>query len=145
MSDVCSPDFSVPLDDASHALHFALLAGTDGCLDDPAKVVGKIERIGTQDKGLQDKLVADKNAASYTAPCDKAFQETQAGALKNLPPDTRDTRTMGYTTSTLLPPIFAQSAIAPDPRATAWVKPNGTIEPLMNRQVYPAEADGHDR
>src|SRR3546814_1246687 len=70
---------SVPLDDASHALHFALLAGTDGGLDDPAKVVGKIERIGTQDKGLQDKLVADKNAASYTAPCAKAFPETQAG------------------------------------------------------------------
>src|SRR3546814_12622969 len=45
---------SVPLDDASHALHFALLAGTDGGLDDPAKVVGKLARIGTQDKGLQN-------------------------------------------------------------------------------------------
>src|SRR3546814_13363610 len=32
---------SVPLDAASHALHFALLAGTAGDLDDPAKAVGK--------------------------------------------------------------------------------------------------------
>src|SRR3546814_14574760 len=103
---------SVPLDDASHALHFALLAGTDGGLDDPAKVVGKIERIGTQDKGLQDKLVADKNAASYTAPCAKAFPETQAGPFKNLPPDTRDTPTMSSTLSTVLLPNFPQ-----DPRS----------------------------
>src|SRR3546814_20660136 len=78
---------SVPLDDASHALHFALLAGTDGGLDDPAKVVGKIERIGTQDKGLQDKLVADKNAASYTAHCAKAYTETQQGEFQHLPPN----------------------------------------------------------
>src|SRR3546814_11445414 len=117
---------SVPLDDASHALHFALLAGTDGGLDDPAKVVGKIERIGTQDKGLQDKLVADKNAASYTAPCAKAFPETQAGAFKNLPPDTRDNRTMCYPHSHVFLQIFAQRVIAPRPEqrrvGKEWVR-----------------------
>src|SRR3546814_18136279 len=132
MSDVCSPDFSVPLDDASHALHFALLAGTDGCLDDPAKVVGKIERIGTQDKGLQDKLVADKNAASYTAPCAKAFPATQAGAFKNLPPDTRETPTMCYTTSTVLLQLFAPREIAPDPLAPAWANPHRHLQQISH-------------
>jgi len=134
---------SVPLDAASHALHFALLAGTDGDLDDPAKVVGKIERIGTHDKGLQDKLVADKNAASYTAPCAKAFPETQVNAFKSLPPDTRDTRTQCYVLSTVLLQIFAQSEIAPDPRAATWVKLNGHLEQLSNSEVYPAEDDDH--
>jgi len=134
---------SVPLDAASHALHFALLAGTDGDLGDPTKVVGKIERIGTQDKGLQDKFVADKNAASYTAPCAKAFPETQAGAFKSLPPDTRDTRTQCYVLSTVLLQIFAQSEIAPDPRAATWVKLNGQLEQLSNNEVYPAEEDEH--
>lgn len=134
---------SVPLDAASHALHFALLAGTDGDLDDPAKVVGKIERIGTQDKGLRDKLVVDKNAASYTAPCAKAFPETQAGTFKGLPPDTRDTRTQCYVLSTVLLQIFAQSEIAPDPRAAIWVKLNGQLEQLSNSEVYPAEDDAH--
>ncbi|HEX2813662.1 MAG TPA: hypothetical protein VHO04_13380 [Sphingopyxis sp.] len=134
---------SVPLDDASHALHFALLAGTDGDLDDPAKVVARIESIGTQDKGLQDKFVADKKAASYTAPCAKAFPETQAGAFKGLPPDTRDTRTQCYVLSTVLLQIFAQSEIAPDPRAATWVKLNGQLEQLSNNEVYPAEDDNH--
>ncbi len=134
---------SVPLDAASHALHFALLAGTDGDLDDPAKVVGKIESIGTRDKGLQDKLVADKNAASYAAPCAKAFPETQVGTFKGLPPDTRDTRTQCYVLSTVLLQIFAQSEIAPDPRAATWVKLNGQLEQLSNNEVYPAEDDNH--
>jgi hypothetical protein len=134
---------SVPLDDASHALHFALLAGTDGDLDDPAKVVSRIESIGTQDKGLQDKFVADKKAASYTSPCAKAFPETQAGAFKGLPPDTRDTRTQCYVLSTVLLQIFAQSEIAPDPRAATWVKLNGQLEQLSNNEVYPAEDDNH--
>ncbi|MCW0197637.1 hypothetical protein [Sphingopyxis sp.] len=134
---------SVPLDAASHALHFALLAGTDGDLGDPAKVVAKIESIGTQDKGLQDKLVADKNAASYTAPCAKAFPETQAGTFKGLPTDTRDTRTQCYVLSTVLLQIFAQSEIAPDPRAATWVKLNGQLEQQLNNEVYPAEDDDH--
>jgi hypothetical protein len=134
---------SVPLDAASHALHFALLAATDGDLGDPAKVVSKIESIGTQDKGLQDKLVADKNAASYTAPCIEAVPETQAGAFKGLPPDTRDTRTQCYVLSTVLLQIFAQSEIAPDPRAATWVKLNGQLEQLSNSEVYPAEDDDH--
>ena len=129
---------SVPLDDASHALHFALLAGTDGDLDDPAKVVGRIESIGTQDG-----FAADKKAASYTAPCAKAFPETQAGAFKGLPPDTRDTRTQCYVLSTVLLQIFAQSEIAPDPRAATWVKLNGQLERLSNNEVYPAEEDEH--
>lgn len=134
---------SVPLDAASHALHFALLAGADGDLGDPAKVVAKIESIGTQDKGLQDKLVADKNAASYTAPCAKTFPETQAGTFKGLPTDTRDTRTQCYVLSTVLLQIFAQSEIAPDPRAATWVKLNGQLEQQLNNEVYPAEDDDH--
>lgn len=134
---------SVPLDAASHALHFALLAATDGDLDDPAKVVSKVESIGTQDKGLQNKLVADKNAVSYSAPCAKAFPETQADMFKGLPPDTRDTRTQCYVLSTVLLQIFAQSEIAPDPRAATWVKLNGQLEELSNKEVYPAEEDNH--
>jgi hypothetical protein len=134
---------SVPLDTASHALHFALLAGTDGDLDDPAKVVARIEHIGAQDKGERDKLVADKTAARYTAPCAKAFPETQAGAFKDLPPDTRDTRTQCYVLSTVLLQIFAQSDIAPDPRAATWVKLNGQLEQWSNNEVYPAEDDRH--
>lgn len=134
---------SVPLDAAGHALHFALLAGTDGNLDDPAKVVAKIERIGKGDKGLQDKLGADKNAASYTAPCAEAFPETQTGTFKGLPPDTRDTRTQCYVLSTVLLQIFAQSDIAPDPRAATWVKLNGQLEQWSNNEVYPAEDDDH--
>src|SRR3546814_17940451 len=114
---------SVPLDAASHALHFALLAGTDGDLDDPAKVVGKIERIGTHDKGLQDKLVADKNAASYTAPCAKAFPETQVNAFKSLPPDTRDPRTQCYVLATVLLQIFRQNESAQQTSTARWVKP----------------------
>jgi len=129
---------SVPLDAASHALHFALLAGTDGDLDDPAKVVGRIESIGTQNK-----FAADKKAASYTAPCARAFPETQANAFKGLPPDTRDTRTQCYVLSTVVLQIFAQSEIAPDPRAATWVKLNGHLEQLSNNEVYPAEEDEH--
>src|SRR3546814_11625785 len=58
-------------------------------------------------------------------------------------PDTRDTRTMCYTLSTVLLQIFAQSEIAPDPRAAAWVKLNGQLEQLLNSEVYPAEDDVH--
>src|SRR3546814_9920279 len=61
----------------------------------------------------------------YTAPCAKAFPETQVNAFKSLPPDTRDTRTQCYVLSTVLLQIFAQSEIAPDPRAATWVKLNG--------------------
>jgi hypothetical protein len=132
---------SVPLDAASHALHFALLAGTDGDLDDPAKVVAKIEHIGKHGKELQDKFVADKNAASYTGPCTKAFPETQANAFKGLLSDTRNTRIQCYVLSTVLLQIFSQSEIAPDPRAAAWVKLNGQLEQLSNNEVYPAEVD----
>lgn len=134
---------SVPLDTASQALHFALLAGTDGDLDDPAKVVARIESIGTRDKGLQDRFVADKNAASYTGPCAMAFPETQANAFKGLPPDTRDTRIQCYVLSTVVLQIFAQSDIAPDPRTATWVKLNGQLEQLSNSEVYPAEDDDH--
>lgn len=134
---------SVPLDTASHALHFALLAATDSDLGDPAKVVARIESIGKDGKGLQDKFVADKNAAAYAAPCAKAFPETQASAFKGLPPDTRDTRTQCYVLSTVLLQIFAQSDIAPDPRAATWVKLNGQLEELSNKEVYPAEEDNH--
>lgn len=130
---------SVPLDAASHALHFALLGGSDGGLGDPAK----IERIGTRGRELQDKFVADKNAASYAAPCARAFPETQAAAFQALPSDTRDTRIMCYTLSTVLLQIFAQSEIAPDPRAATWVKLNGELERLANSEVYPAEDDDH--
>src|SRR3546814_2083333 len=58
-------------------------------------------------------------------------------------PDTRDTRTMCYTLSTVLLQIFAQSEIAPDPRAATWVKLNGQLEHQLNKEVYPAEDDDH--
>src|SRR3546814_616804 len=79
----------------------------------------------------------------YTAPCAKAFPETQVNAFKSLPPDTRDTRTQCYVLSTVLLQIFAQSEIAPDPRAATWVKLNGHLEQLSNSEVYPAEDDDH--
>ncbi|PQM27712.1 hypothetical protein CVO77_03870 [Sphingopyxis lindanitolerans] len=130
---------SVPVDDAGQALHFALLGGSPDGLGDPAK----FEQIASRGATLQHKFVADKNAASYTAPCAKAFPETQAGAFKALPPDVRDTRIMCYTLSTVLLQIFAQSEIAPDPRAATYVKLNGALERLVNSEVYPAEDDEH--
>src|SRR3546814_13772663 len=88
---------SVPIDDAGHALHFALLGGSPGGLGDPAK----FEQIAARGATLQHKFVTDKNAASYTGPCAKAFPETQASAFKALPPDVRDTRVMCYQLSTV--------------------------------------------
>src|SRR3546814_426089 len=81
---------SVPVDPAAQALHFVLLAGSSDGMGDPAR----IDQIGARGKQLQHKVVTDKNAASYTAPCAKAFPETQAGAFKALPAAVRDTRVM---------------------------------------------------
>lgn len=130
---------SVPLDAASHALHFALLGGSEGGIAD----VEKFNRIAARGKELQDKFIADKNAAGYAAPCAKAFPQTQASAFKGLPPDTRDTRLQCYVLSTMLLQTFAQSDIAPDPRAATWVKLNGHLEQLSNNEVYSAEVDDH--
>src|SRR3546814_19394611 len=51
---------SGPLDAASHALHFALLAGTAGELADPAQVTATIGRIRTHAKEMQDQPVPYK-------------------------------------------------------------------------------------
>src|SRR3546814_14492859 len=82
---------SVPVDPAAQALHFVLLAGSSDGMGDPAR----IDQIGARGKQLQHKVVTDKNAASYTAPCAKAFPETPAGAFKALPADKSEERRVG--------------------------------------------------
>src|SRR3546814_10810285 len=64
---------SAPIDDAGHALHFALLGGSPGGLGDPAKFA----QIAARGATLQHKFVTDKNAASYTGPCAKAFPRSE--------------------------------------------------------------------
>lgn len=121
----------ITVDQANHALHFVLLGASLNGVGEPTKV----DRIGARGKTLQHKFVTDKNAAAYAAPCAKAFPETRAGTFKGLPADNPDTRMMCYTLSTALLQIFAGSEIAPDPRAEAYVKLNGTLEQAMQAEV----------
>lgn len=135
---------AISLDQASHALHFVLLGASLNGVGEPTKV----NQIGARGKELQHKFVTEKNAAGYTAPCAKAFPETQAGTFKELPADNPDTRMMCYTLSTALLQIFAQSKIAPDPRAEAYVKLNNhldqsTLAELQAKgDINPAELAG---
>lgn len=94
---------AISLDQAGHALHFILLGGSLNGVGEPTKV----DQIGTRGKKFQHKFMTEKNAASFTAPCAKAFPETQAGTFKGLPADNPNTRMMCYTLSTALLQIFA--------------------------------------
>lgn len=131
------PKGPVTVDQASQAAHFAFLGGSLSGVGEPTK----IDRIGARGQELQRKIRADKNAASYTTPCAKAFPETQAAAFKGLPADNRDTRMMCYTLSTALLQIFARSDMAPDPRAATYVKLNTTLEQALQTEVDAAGKD----
>ena len=126
----------VTVEQGSRAAHFALLGGSLNGVGEPTKV----DRIGARGKEFQRKFAAEKNAASYTAPCAKAFPETQAGAFKGLPADNPDTRMMCYTLSTALLQIFSQSEIAPDPRAATYVKLNGALDRSLQAELQKAGA-----
>jgi hypothetical protein len=128
---------AISLDQASHALHFVLLGASSNGVGEPTKV----DQIGARGKELQHKFVTEKNAAGYTGPCAKAFPETQAGSFKQLPADNPDTRMMCYTLSTALLQIFAQSKIAPDPRAEAYVKLNDKLDKSLQTEMDSAGSD----
>jgi hypothetical protein len=127
----------VTVDQASQAAHFAFLGGSQSGVGEPTKV----DRIAARGQQLQRTIRAEKNAAGYSAPCAKAFPETQAGMFKALPADDPDTRMMCYTLSTALLQIFANSDIAPDPRATVYVRLNTTLEQSLQAEVDAAGKD----